>query len=407
MRRHLNSEDKAVLEGLTYSVGDAGVLEDMAFVPPRTPFHAECCDFLDAVSKILLSCKEAKAFPDVVTLGFWMRRASVNALKKRFSGNDGNFRLGRGTVFHIAPSNVPVNYAYTLAAGLLTGNANVVRIPTKDFPQISIVNRAVREALSSHESMRPYICLVRYERNQAVNDILSAMADVRIIWGGDETIRALRQSPLAPRASEITFATRYSLAVIDSEAYLRAENKARIASDFYNDTYLTDQNACTSPKLVVWLGAKIAEAKQIFWAQLHELAAKKYAFQPITGIHKLTSAYRILALLPGSRLTAGPDNILTRLELPSLPEWLLDFDESAGFFLEYDCGDILDLKNICNDTRCQTVGYWGDPQCFQPLLRAGIRGIDRIVTIGKTMDFDFVWDGYNLSERLTRIIQIV
>lgn len=41
-----------------------------------------------------------------------------------------------------------------------------------------------------------------------------------------------------------------------------------------------------------------------------------------------------------------------------------------------------------------------------PLLTAGINGVDRVVPIGKTMDFDFIWDGYNLSERMTRIISI-
>lgn len=407
MRKNLSSEDRAVLQGVTYLVGDAEGLEHMSFAPSRAPFDESCCDFLDRLSRLLLASNEARAFPDVVTLGFWLRRASVNEQKKRFSRVDGNFRLGRGTAFHIAPSNVPVNYAYSLAAGLLTGNRNIVRVPTKDYPQISIINQAIQDVLREDSSMRTYICLVRYGRDQAVNDILSTMADVRIVWGGDETIRTLRQSPLAPRATEITFANRYSIAVLDSERYLQAENKGQVARDFYNDTYLTDQNACTSPKLIVWLGEKKAEAKRIFWAELHALTAKKYLFQPVTGINKLTSAYQILAMLPGSRWINGPDNLLTRLQLPELPGWLLDSSENAGFFLEYDCAHILELSNICNDVRCQTVSYFGDPKCLQPLLHAGVRGIDRIVPIGKTMDFNFLWDGYDLFERLTRVVQIV
>ena len=43
---------------------------------------------------------------------------------------------------------------------------------------------------------------------------------------------------------------------------------------------------------------------------------------------------------------------------------------------------------------------------FLPLLKTGVRGIDRIVPVGKTMDFDLIWDGYNLYERLTRTIHI-
>jgi len=40
------------------------------------------------------------------------------------------------------------------------------------------------------------------------------------------------------------------------------------------------------------------------------------------------------------------------------------------------------------------------------LVLSGIHGVDRIVPIGHTMDFDLVWDGYNLVERLTRNIQL-
>ncbi len=41
---------------------------------------------------------------------------------------------------------------------------------------------------------------------------------------------------------------------------------------------------------------------------------------------------------------------------------------------------------------------------FLPLLEKGAKGIDRIVPIGKTMDFDLLWDGYNLPEFFTRTI---
>jgi len=37
-------------------------------------------------------------------------------------------------------------------------------------------------------------------------------------------------------------------------------------------------------------------------------------------------------------------------------------------------------------------------------VREGLTGIDRIVPIGKTMEIGMVWDGYNLTESLSRII---
>lgn len=37
---------------------------------------------------------------------------------------------------------------------------------------------------------------------------------------------------------------------------------------------------------------------------------------------------------------------------------------------------------------------------------SGVKGIDRVVEVGKSMDFGFVWDGYDLRERLTRRVDI-
>ena len=401
-----NKKECSVLNHITYLIGSAEIARNMAFVPAMEPFDEEIIDFLNDVSRKIMGMKEAKAYPDVITLGFWMRKSSVLSLKKRFQKNDGNLHMGRGLAFHVAPSNVPINYAYSLVAGLLTGNANIVRVPSKDFPQVGIINKAIRESLSKFNGVKDYICLVRYERNREINDCLSAMADTRIVWGGDRTIAELRESPLAPRAEEITFADRYSLAVIDSDVYLKLGNSKKTAEDFYNDTYLTDQNACTSPRMVVWLGSRKEEAKREFWSALHEVVREKYEFQPIMGIHKLTSSYLLATAQPGVKIESREDNYIVRVKITEITDSLMEWKDNSGYFFEYDCNDILELKKLCDNTHCQTIGFMGEHEKILPLLKSGIKGIDRIVPIGKTMDFDLIWDGYDLSERLTRTITI-
>ena len=209
-----NEEKKAILNGVTFLVGSQDIVLNIDTLYPRHPFDEQIIEFLNSLSKILMTSREAKAYPDVITLGFWMRKSAVLSLKERFIEKKDEIRIGRGTAFHIAPSNVPVNYAYSLLTGLLTGNANIVRIPSKDFPQVSIINNAINETLNEYQDIRPYICLVRYGRDQKVNDLFSALADTRIIWGGDNTIAEIRKSPLGPRAGEIAFADRYSLPVM-------------------------------------------------------------------------------------------------------------------------------------------------------------------------------------------------
>ena len=404
--------DDSVLDKAAFLVGDKNIVKNLPSVAPKAPFAEDVLDFLNDLSKELMQSREAKAFPDVVTLGFWLRKSSVLSMQKRFLSDDSNLLFGRGVVFHIAPSNVPVNYAYSLFTGLLCGNANVVRVPSKDFAQVMIINRSICTVLEKYPDMKPYIALLRYDRNREINDILSSLCDVRIIWGGDATIAELRKSPLCPRATEITFADRYSLAVIDSDEYMRllrddAENKAatRIASDFYNDTYLSDQNACTSPRVVVWTGGAKEEAKEFFWKNLSALVKSKYYFQPIQCVDKLSMEYIASASgLGDMKQNSKGDNRLVRIQVSKLLPKLMDYRGNSGYFYEYDCDDILMIRDFCNDSHCQTIGLLGGKAIVEPLLKSGIRGVDRIAQIGHTMDFDLIWDGYNLVERLTRTI---
>ena len=359
---------------------------------------------LERVSRQLMSNAGTRLYPDVTTFAFWIRRASLMEMKQRFLKNDDGICTGRGVAFHIAPSNVPVNFAYTLAAGLLAGNANIVRVPSKGFPQAELIAEAFEQVLAQDKALRPYVNLVRYGRDDEVNAFFSQMADIRVIWGGDETIASLRKAPLPPRAVEITFADRYSLAVIDSESYLSAEDKAAVARDFYNDTLLTDQNACTSPRVIIWTGNRIEEAKRFFWEAEHKLAEKKYTFQSIQGVNKLTSSYLIAVAEPGVKVEDHEDNLIVRVKVPEIKGNLMDYRDNSGYFYEYDCKDILEIKDLCNDKRCQTIAYIGDSKVVLPLIETGVKGIDRVVPMGKTMDFDLIWDGYNLPALLTRTV---
>lgn len=394
------------LSKVTFLTGSVEGILKLNDTPAKKPFSEEIIDFLNDVSRSLMNSKATKSYPDVVTFAFWIRKSSINKLKERFLKNDDNLRLGKGVAFHIAPSNVPVNFAYSLVSGLLTGNANIVRVPSKDFEQVSIIAGAFNEVLSRYDDLKEYVYLVRYDRDKDVNSLFSSMADTRIVWGGDATIAELRKSPLPPRSGEITFADRYSLAVIDSDNYLAIENKERVAEEFYNDTYLSDQNACTSARIVVWTGSRIEKAKEVFWEEEHKLVEQKYPFQAIQAVNKLTSTYMIGTVFPGCKVINHKDNLITRIQVLNATAELMDYKDNSGFFFEYDCKDILEIKALCDNKRCQTIGYIGDKEMFEPLLMSGIKGVDRIVPVGHTMDFDLIWDGYDLVNMMTRIIHI-
>ncbi len=408
MKQKTGDDSAVLLKKIDFLIGSEEIIYDIPKVPVREPFGDDICEFMNLVSKIIMKDPKSKEYPDVITLGFWLRKASVMQMKERYGFSDKNVHIGRGVIFHIAPSNVAVNFAYSLFTGLLSGNKNIVRVPSKKFPQIDIIVKSIKEALDIKPDFAAYIVLVRYERDKEINDLLSSVCDVRVIWGGDSTIAELRRSPLNPRATEITFADRFSFSVIDSDAYMEMiEKKEFIAKDFFNDTYLTDQNACTSPRLVVWTGNKKESAKSYFWSCLSKLLEKEYELQPIMAVNKLNSSYLAAINKNDISICKVENNLITRVKLGSVSSDIIDMRESCGYFFEYDTDDLADLKELCCDNRVQTVSVLGDGIDLSMLFKKGINGIDRIVPIGHTMDFDLIWDGYNLVERMTRTVAVI
>ena len=391
---------------IIYLIGDESFLESALSTPTKRPFDEGVIEYLNHVSRKILSNPASKSYPDVTTFAFWIRKASLMNYSRLYVSKDGQYVVGRGVAFHVAPSNVPINFAYSLVSGLLAGNVNIVRVPSKHYPQVNMIVDAMKSTLEDFKDMSDYICLVKYGHDKTINDRLSSIADVRIIWGGDETISILRESPLKPRATEILFANRFSIAVIDSDAYIQIPDKIKVANDFYNDTYLTDQNACSSPRIVIWMGNNIDRAKTEFWLYAHDVVSQKYNFQKIQGVDKYLQSCVVASKLRNVHMEPSKDNLITRLRLDSINMDVIDCLGNSGFFLEYDAQNITEIKEICNNSKCQTIAYIGNSEMFSAILSMGVRGVDRIVPFGKTMDFELDWDGYDLISHLTRIVRI-
>lgn len=388
---------------LNFIIGNQNTVENMLDLSALQPFSDEIILFLDALSKKVLA--EGKAFSDVATFGFWCRKAALMQEKAKY--DDLSSRLGRGIVFHSTPSNVPVNFAFSLVAGLLAGNANIVRLPAKDFEQVGLICNAINELLKSDfKKLSPYICMVKYASNKEISDYFSLICDSRVIWGGDKTIENLRKSPLKPRANELTFADRYSISVIDADKYLNAENKAKIAQDFYNDTYFSDQNACTAPRMVIWLGDEKNKAKSEFWGELHKLAKDKYSLAPVQSVGKINAFYKA-AVYNNIRLERSEDLLITKIKLDKLDKTIMDYKYNSGFFFEYNANELKEILPVCIEP-CQTLTYFGlkKEEIEKFILEKRPQGIDRIVPIGKSMDFSLIWDGYDLIRSLSRRITI-
>ena len=388
---------------LQYVIGTPETVEGMKNVRSLRPFDDEVISFLNDLSGELRKNRE---YPDVATFGFWCRKGAL--LQEKAKYDDVEERFGKGIVFHSTPSNVPVNFAFSFAAGLLAGNVNIVRLPGKPFEQVTIISNAIRNLLeTTHRDMAPYIVFVKFPPVKEITDAFSSLCNVRVIWGGDMTVAELRQSKIPARTTEITFADRHSIAVINADAYLAAERKDTIIQNFYNDTYYTDQNACTSPRIIFWQGEKKEEAKTDFWNRVHELVKSKYSLAAVQAVGKLNAIYSVAAN-KCVKVEDSEDMFITRLNVDKIDKDLMNYKYNSGFYFEKNIDKLSDITNVC-DVRCQTLTYYGvkeeDFRAFLEECRP--IGIDRIVPMGKSMDFALVWDGYDLIRQMSRRVTII
>ena len=372
-----------------------------------TPFSEDVLAYLNALSASLLRDPQSRQYPDVITFAFFCRRANLLRLKDEYQS--AKIRLGRGMAFHIAPSNVPINFAYSLVAGLLAGSYNMVRVSSKDFIQVDIVLRNMFSLQEDYPEISRRIAIVRYEHDSNANAIFSADCHVRVIWGGDRTIQQIRENALPARSFDICFADRYSFAMFNADELVNESDMDAFALRFYNDTYLFDQNACSAPHLIVWLGdtSNVVKAKQLFWSAVQNLVDKRYVLQDIQAVDKLTALYR-QSVAMNIRAEEYTNNVLRRVELSQLPKDIDEYRCAGGYFTEYTAQTLDEIAPIIKN-KYQTIAYYGleKDELISFVNRNKIVGVDRIVPVGETTVFSLIWDGYDLINMMSRIVDIL
>lgn len=376
---------------------------------PLIPFDELVCGFLNDLSAELRSNKKANIYPDIITFAFWCRKANISKRKEDFF--DGKIRLGVGLVFHITPSNVPINFAFSFVFGLLSGNANIVRLPSIFFPQVDIICSAINKlfGLKKYLKLKKMNIFLRYHQNNEITSKFSENANARVIWGGDSTIKAIKKLPSPDRSIDLTFADRYSICIIKSNELLKLDKKKLriLGKGFYNDTYLMDQNACSSPHLIIWLGQNNEVAKEKFWSTIFDIVKQEYDLKTISVLDKYNQICDDAIDLEEIEFYQNYSNLLYIVSLRCLPENIHTLRGNCGYFYEYNITDLNPLANIVNN-KFQTLTYFGlkKSDLINFVVNNRLSGIDRAVPIGKALDIGVFWDGYNILGSLSRIINV-
>ncbi|XRD25650.1 acyl-CoA reductase [Lysinibacillus fusiformis] len=364
-------------------------------------FAEEVLAFANKLSKKWLRMRD---YPEIVALGYWLRNTNVKQMQEQFEKENANvITVARGTVLHIAPSNVDTIFVYSWLLSLFAGNRNIIRLSSKNQGNeiLTTIIDTLRSGNFNTIAKQTIICT--YAHDEGVTERIGKFCHTRVIWGGDTTVKKIREIPLAPLANEVVFPDRFSVALFNSEDL---DDMDTLVKDFYNDSFWFDQMACSSPRLIFWLG-KNKEAIECFWRKLDLLIKQEqYNFQSALQVKKLTTAMQYSVDETTHQVVTVP--AFTRIQVTEINTSQREKHCGAGFFIECTVESVEEVASKLTD-KDQTLSYYGlSKEEVKELVNAiSTRAIDRIVPVGQALNFSSTWDGQSFLTSFTRKIVVL
>lgn len=380
---------------------------------PLYPFDRPLIQFCEQLSQVLLTEADTQHHPELIALAFWLRKGHLADLQENFQqlSRPNELIVPRGLAFHIAPANVETLFVYSWILSMLVGNVNIVRLPSRQSSATKLLFSILQRLLEKSEfaEVAETTLLLSYGHESEITEMISAHSDVRLIWGGDATIEAIRKLPIKVMGKELFFADRYAFAAIRASYYLEADQgmQQRLADFFYRDLFWYDQQTCASPRVLFWIGSQeiCHQAGKQLYQHLQKIAeGRGYTLSVGGKLSKLTDIYRASIELPLTEVNSyGP---LTVVELKEFHPKVRTF---GGFGLLFHVV-LQEIEQIadCVIQKDQTLTHAGFSADELRLLakRLNGKGLDRIVPLGRALQFEAVWDGYDLFTELTRRVVI-
>ncbi len=395
------------------SVGELAVAIRRSRSIVSEPFGADVVEFCAEFSARLFKDPQARKSGELQSLAFFMRRGRLEDLRAHFQQlqNSTSILAPRGVAFHIPPANVSAILAYSWLMSVLTGNVNIIRMPSSPSHEHEILTRVYNEvAAEADESMRHNTFIVAYGHDEGITESLSSLADIRVIWGGNATVNRLRGVPLPPGAKELTFPDKYSVSLISAAHFSAVGDAARdrLAAAFFNDTFWFDQMACSSPRLLVWHGQPSVsqELSRDFLARL-TAEIKRRTYRASLNVAMTKEAFSYASILDqGVTGYQRYSNELTVLTLDRLDSLTREHC-GGGLLFQYFAADLGPLLAFMT-RRDQTLSHFGysGPELAEIARKLRRSGVDRIVPIGHALEFHPTWDGYDLLQEFSRRIYV-
>lgn len=365
-------------------------------------FSHDAIAFLEAIANYLENESHPRSL-EILNFTAWIRSNANHWLQlsanKEFQG-----RRGLGIIFHVPASNLPMGFMYSFVTGLLTGNSNIVRVPTSALIESEIVLRALKKLFkrSEFKELSRANAFVYYESNFEISENISEVVDARMVWGSDQTCEEFSKMKTKAKCQNLYFSNRIAAYVFHEQELGLIKDNPKLQHGLLRDIFTYSQNSCMAPRVVAWVGEVNLEERVEFWQSFGKFLKSRN-------------------LNEGEEMYFGRYAILEGFQSSSIQDSFLVEDTN---FIVFN-GDILVeprpnleiLKNgmlldVTVNTFEQFLRSFPEVQVFgfmqsglmQDMIMgdAGrIKNLMRAYVIGKSLAFDLNWDGKDLLNLLS------
>jgi hypothetical protein len=373
------------------------------------PFAPERVDLVASVAEALLSSRGSPASGPAAHFAFWTRRAALAKLAASFAARVPQHTLARprGLVFHLPPQNVETVFLYSWALAYLAGNANIVRLPQEISARMrAIVDLFLDRLAAQRDTSQLFL---HYPSKGDLGAKISARSDARVVWGGDAKVALFAPLPLRNGGKSIWFGDRFSFSTVNGAALDKLDEAAlrALAKKLHNDVFVFDQMACSSPHALYVVGEAAAHSAGV--RRLLDASAAEWTMDDPAGrvghaIGKMTAAFYAAGTGRASSVSWQNTNLTSFVA--SAPE-RQDIRVGGGFLSVVFIRSLDEVPSFIRESD-QTITYFGWERGEIETVAASRTGpgVSRWAPIGTALDFDFIWDGYDIPFELTRLIRV-
>jgi len=391
-------------------------VHQIASIKPLQPFDEISFKFVQGFSNyVLTNTARYDKYSELNIVARWMNKDHLEAIRTSYEFRRQNrVWLPRGNVLHFTPANVDTLFIHSLFLSLLLGNINVVRVSKERSEQLEAILEVLNYLIEQecYKEIRKRNLVMSYDHDESITRELSQYCHVRVIWGGDGAVRQIREIPLPPRSIELVFADRFSMTAFNADSLLQVDKQEidALCKDFYFDTFRFSQRACSSPRLILWVGEteQIKRAQNIFWSALENFARQKeIIWEEGDGMRRAASGYWYAARGIADKLSTAKADFPYRVHVEEFKKGFREMHSGGGVFLEIEKTSLMEIIEslTCKD---QTLGVYGfSKETLEKFAwQLGGYGIDRIVPVGQALLFQTIWDGYDMFTYLTREVTV-